>query len=90
MKTNNLTEHAQDRKQQRGINDMQISLINMFGEDHYQKGGCCLAYIPEKKLIQLRKAIDKLSNVAVVKDSSERGITTMHMDRRIYKTGYVA
>lgn len=90
MNANNLTEHAQQRKQQRGVTDVQIALINMFGENHYQKGGCSLSYIPEKKLAEIRRAVDKLCNIALVKDASERGITTMHMDRRIYKTGYVA
>lgn len=90
MNTKNLTEHAQKRKQQRGFTDLQVELIRKFGEDYYQKGGCSLSFISEKKLAQLRNALDKLSNVALVKDGSERGITIMHMDHRIHKTRYVA
>lgn len=92
MKINSIsiTEHAQKRKQQRGINDLQIELIRFFGEDHYQKGGCNLCFISEKKLAQLRHALEKLTNVALVKESSERVVTVMHMDRRIHKTQYTA
>lgn len=90
MKDRNLTQHAQMRKQQRGISDLQIELINYFGDDHYQKGGDTLSFISEKKLTQLRDAIDKLQNVAMVKTPSERVVTTMHMQRKIKRTRYVA
>jgi hypothetical protein len=90
MRSDRMTEHAQKRKQQRGISDLQVELLNIFGEDHYQKGGCSLSYIPERKLAMLRNAIDNLSNVALVKDASGRGITMMHMNRRVSKTQYVA
>lgn len=90
MRSQSLTEHAQKRKQQRGITDLQIELIRTFGDDHYQKGGCSLSYISEKKLAQLRHALDKLNNLALVKESTERVVSVMHMDRRIHKTGYVA
>ncbi|MDO8263401.1 MAG: hypothetical protein Q7T21_09250 [Gallionella sp.] len=88
--SNNLTEHAQRRKQQRGITDMQIDLIRYFGSDHYQKGGCSLSYIDEKTIKQLRCAIDKLANTAIVKTPREHVATVMHMDRRIHTTKYVA
>lgn len=90
MRTQNLTEHAQKRKQQRGITDLQIELIRTFGDDHHQKGGCSLSFISEKTLTQLRHALDKLNNVALVKDTSESIVTVMHMDRRIHKTRYTA
>lgn len=86
----NLTEHAQKRKKQRGISDLQIDLIRHFGADHYQKGGCSLSYIDEKTIKQLRSAIDKLNKVAIVKTPSDSVATVMHMDRRIHKTSYVA
>lgn len=88
--SHNLTEHAQKRKQQRGISDLQIDLIRYFGADHYQKGGCSLSYIDEKTIKLLRCAIDKLDKVAMVKTPSEYVATVMHMDRRIHKTQYVA
>ena len=90
MRNLNLTEHAQKRKQQRGITDLQIALIRTFGVDHYQKGGCSLSYIPEKKLIQLRNALDNLSQIALVNGVNEETVTVMHMDRRINKTAYAA
>ena len=90
MSSLNLTEHAQKRKQQRGIADLQIELIRAFGDDHYQKGGDFLSFISERKLTLLRSALDKMANVALVKAPNERGVTVMHMDRRIHKTRYVA
>lgn len=90
MSSKDLTSHARARQQQRGISETQIELLHYFGEDHYQKGGCSVTYIPEKKLIQLRQAIDKLHNIALVKSSGERVITCLHQSRRIEKTEYVA
>lgn len=69
---------------------MQIELIRTFGDDHYQKGGCSLSYISEKKLTQLRHALDKLNNLALVKEGTEKIVSVMHMDRRIHKIRYVA
>lgn len=86
----NLTEHAQKRKQQRGISDLQIDLIRYFGADHYQKGGCSLCYIDEKTIKQLRWAIDNLDKVAMVKTPTEHVATVMHMDKRIHTTQSVA
>ena len=80
-----LTEHARQRQQQRGISELQVELLRHFGEDHYQKGGEYLCFIPERKLIQLRNALDKMSNVAIVKSGSGQGITVMHMNRRIHR-----
>ena len=90
MHTSHLTEHAQKRKQQRGIDDLQLELIRHFGVDHYQKGGCSLSFIPERKLIELRNAIDKLHRLAMVKGLDERAVTVMRMDKRIRKTLYAA
>lgn len=89
-KSHNLTEHAQKRRQQRGISELQIDLIRYFGADHYQKGGCSLSYIDEKTLKNLRGAIDKLDKVAMVITPTEVVVTVMHVDRRIHKTQYVA
>ena len=85
-----LTEHARQRQQQRGISELQIELLHSFGEDHYQKGGDSLCFIPEKKLSQLRSALEKMSNVALVKSGGGHVITVMHMDRQIYRTRSVA
>jgi hypothetical protein len=76
--------------QQRGINALQLELIQTFGEDQYQKGGTILSFIPERKLALLRKAIDRLSRVATVKSEEENTITVMHLERRVRKTELVA
>ena len=90
MSAYRLTEHAQKRKQQRGISDLQIELIRSFGDDHYQKGGCVLSFIAEKKLVQLREAIDRLSGMTIVKSPREEVVTVMRMGRRVTRTEYVA
>lgn len=90
MRSNNLTEHAQKRKQQRGIDDLQLELLRVFGVDHYQKGGCSLSYIPARTLTDLRNAIDKLHNLAMVKGANDHGVTILHMDKRLRKTRYAA
>ena len=90
MRHHQLTEHCQKRKQQRGVNELMLDLIGYFGVDYYQKGGCSLSYIPENKINELREAINRLSNVAVVKGISNNAVTVMHMDRRMHKTQYSA
>jgi hypothetical protein len=90
MKFSHLTEHATRRKQQRGISDLQLRLLELFGEDHYQKGGAFLGYVPDDTLRALRQAIDGLANVAVVKGDAEKVITVMRKNRRIETTRYAA
>lgn len=85
-----LTEHAQHRKQQRGVSDLQVELIRVFGDDHLQKSGTTLSYISERQLTQLRQAINNLSSVMLVKSPSEAVVTIMHATRRIGRTEYVA
>ncbi|TYC51378.1 hypothetical protein ETQ85_24445 [Zoogloea oleivorans] len=85
-----MTDHARQRRQQRGISELQIELLRTFGEDLYQKGGECLCFIPEKKLIQLRNALDKLGNVAMIKGDAGQVVTVMHVNQRIRHTQHVA
>lgn len=77
-----LTSHAKERMQQRAISELQIRLINEFGQREYQKGGSELGFIPQKMLAELRRAIDNLGKVAVVFGESDRVITALHQHRR--------
>jgi hypothetical protein len=90
MKPLHLTLHARKRSEQRGISELQIQLISMFGQDHYQTGGYTLSYIPRKRLLQLREAIDRLDAIALVKTPGEAVATVMHVDRRFGRTEYVS
>jgi hypothetical protein len=81
MRRSDLTQHARARAQQRGISNLQIELLRVFGEDRYQKGGTCVSFISNKTLALLRSALDKLDTLAMVKDSSGKAITLMHMDK---------
>jgi len=84
------THHAKQRMQQRAISQLQIELIEAFGDDHYQKGGSYYCYIPKKRLKELRRAIDGLENIKAVKGDADKLITAMHGDRKVRTTEYVA
>lgn len=90
MKMNHMTAHAKNRQQQRGISSLQIQLIEIFGEDHYQQGGSYLSYVPESTIRALRSALDGLDNVQVVKGDADQVVTVMHSTRRVHTTRYVA
>ena len=84
------TAHASQRMQQRAISAIQVRLVEPFGITEYQKGGCNFGYIPEKTLIELRRAIDKLAGVAVVFGDEGKIVTAMHQNKRVHKTEYAA
>lgn len=90
MEKSKATVHAQKRMQQRAISEMQIKLIEIFGESKYQKGGTYYGFVPEKILVKLRHAIDKLPKVAAVYSDSDKLITVMHEKRHVSKTLYAA
>jgi hypothetical protein len=85
-----LTLHAQERIAQRGIRDLQLQLIQLFAVDQLQKGGTLLSRIPERKIAELRAALERCADVAIVKNSDERVITVMHQHRRIRHTEWAA
>ena len=85
-----LTQHAQTRMQQRAISEMQARLIQEFGQYEYQKGGTQYAFIPEKTLAELRRAIDKLTGVCLLLGESDKVITAMHQNQRVRRTEYAA
>lgn len=84
------TAHAKMRMHQRAISEMQIRLIQEFGQYQYQKGGANFAFIPERTLADLRHAIDKLAKVRIVLGESDKVLTALHETRRVHKTQYVA
>ncbi len=90
MKRTSITAHARQRMQQRAISELQIQLIEYFGVHQLQKGGENFSYIPQKALAELRTAIDKLANKAVVFSEEGKVITAMHKTRRIHTTDYAA
>ena len=83
-----LTKHADKRKQQRAISDLQVQLIEMFGEELYQKGGTGKLYVRRKVIDELRHAVDKLENVTLIKGEANKIITVMHQTRKINSTQY--
>lgn len=85
-----MTEHAQRRKQQRGISDLAIQLLEQHGDFAYQKGGTHVVRISERTLSQLRKALDEAEHIALVTSDEERVITVMHEHRKVRSTQYVA
>lgn len=73
-----LTRHAQKRKQQRGITENVISLIEIFGESKHQKGGSEVLYIPRQRQKELRIALDKIDGVQVIASNDGEIITVQH------------
>lgn len=73
-----LTRHAHKRKQQRGIKDNSIFLIEMFGDRKYQKGGSEVLYLTRKRQKELKKALDKIDGVQVITSKEGEIITVQH------------
>jgi hypothetical protein len=48
----NATAHARKRMNQRSISEMQIKLIETFGEYAYQKGGSNIGYLTDRTLTE--------------------------------------
>lgn len=84
------TRHAKQRMQQRGISNIQMQLIQLFGEDHLQKGGSYYSYVPEEMIRKLQAALGGLNSIAIVKSSDEAVITVMHKTQKMRATSYVA
>jgi len=84
------TRHAKERMQQRAISEMEVQLLQLFGEDHYQKGGSYVTYIHKDKYRQLREAVDRLQKKALIKSSDEVVITAMHLTEKVRITNYRA
>lgn len=78
-----MTLHAAKRKQQRGISDAQIRIIETFGRSVDQKGGCEYAYMPAETAAELRAALDKIAGVRLVYGERDALITAMHETRRL-------
>ena len=78
IKKTHITQHAQQRKQQRGITDKIISLIEFFGECKYQKGGTEVLYISRKRQKELQIALDKINDVQVIASNDGGIITVQH------------
>ena len=84
------TRHAQARKQQRGITEMQMQLLHCFGTDHLQKGGAYLTYVAEQTIREIRAALDGLGSRQMVKSASDVVITVMHQTRKSRTSSYKA
>jgi len=90
VKNRNITSHARKRMNQRAINDVVVQLIETFGEFKYQKGGEHYAYVNEKTIAKLRKAVDKLSSARAIYGESDKLVTAFHQTRRVRATEYSA
>jgi hypothetical protein len=84
----NATAHARKRMNQRSISEMQIKLIETFGEYAYQKGGSNIGYLTDRTLTELRQAIDNITKLRLVLGETDKIITVMHEKRRVHKTNY--
>jgi hypothetical protein len=85
-----LTRHAHQRLAQRGIQQLQVDLIHLFGVDHLQQGGTMYSFIPERTIAELKEALERCARVALIKGDGEHLITAFHQTRKIRHTGWVA
>ena len=83
IKNINSSNHTKKRMQQRGIDELMVLLLEIFGEDKYQKGGSDAVYIPKKEIHNLRKAIDKIENLILIKGDKGKYKTVMHKTKRL-------
>jgi len=56
------TKHAQDRMEQRGISELEILMVYLYGEEFNQKGGDKLLKISNKGFKKMLKQVKKLFN----------------------------
>lgn len=82
--------HATQRRRQRGISMLQLQLLREHGVYHYQRGGTYVAFIPQKAIRELRKALDKLNGVSAIIGEKEQTVTAMHKTGAIRSTEYLA
>ena len=90
MNRTNLTRHAAKRMQQRGINETVVRLLETFGQARYQKGGADVVLMTARDLGDLRRAVDRLDRICLIKGEGGRVITVMHIDQSIKTTQHVA
>jgi len=90
MNTKQVTRHANKRMQQRGITDIQLQLVEMFGTGLHQTGGATYAFVPEKVLAELRHAVDRLRDVRLISGEKGQLVTVFHESRRVHKTQLAA
>ena len=55
-----LTAHAQTRKQQRSISDLEIELLMLYGSDQHQGEGITLTYLDKKGFERLERDIKRV------------------------------
>jgi hypothetical protein len=89
----NLTRHAQQRMQQRGINLQAIDYVLAYGREvHNHHGGCiiwldkrCRQRIAQKEGDAVVRNLHKHLNVYVIVNSDGKVITVGHRYRRIVR-----
>ena len=90
MSKTNVTQHAAKRMQPRGINETVVCLLETFGQARYQKGGADVIVMTVRELGELRRAVDRLNRVCLIKGDDGRVVTVMHVDRPTKTTQHVA
>lgn len=68
-----VTKHATIRQQQRGITDLQLLLLQFFGEQSPMAGGASELTISKRRRAEIVQALDKAINKALL-ISEENGM----------------
>lgn len=85
-----MTEHAAIRQQQRGISDLEIELILMYGRDSHHGDGCVFTKIDSKGFKKLQRdlkrvcqRLERLKSEFIVHDDGRSIVTVGHKYRKI-------
>ncbi|MDP6537058.1 MAG: DUF4258 domain-containing protein [Gammaproteobacteria bacterium] len=89
----NLTRHAENRMQQRGINRQAVDYVLAYGRESYGHHGCQVVWLDKQARRRIRdeeseemaRKLDKCLNTYAVIDQNGTVITVGHRYRRIWR-----
>ncbi|MDP6653743.1 MAG: DUF4258 domain-containing protein [Gammaproteobacteria bacterium] len=89
----NLTRHAENRMQQRGINRQAVDYVLAYGRKSYDHHGCRVVWLDKQARLRIHeeeghevvRKLDKCFNTYAVIDQNGTVITVGHRYRRIWR-----
>lgn len=72
------TKHAITRQQQRGIKNIHLSILEIFGEEKKAPGGVTKVFLPKKKKKELIKALQSFANQEMILGPEGQVLTVQH------------
>ena len=85
-----VSQHAQQRMQQRGIRPEDLDVLDYFGMEYQQKGGCLLLELSKvefsslkKKVKSLSRSLDRMESTYAIVSDDGTCVTTSHKYKQI-------